>query len=134
MMDVLIVGGDSVVQEGVLQAVRAAGLRAEWCPTGESAREAAADVPPTALVVHVDIAGDADRARQIPLRSGGAVILFRDGERSGESAEQVFGRTVIAELSLPLERTRLIALLNRIVERARITGRDRRIPDPPLSP
>jgi hypothetical protein len=133
-MDVLIVGGDSTVQEGVLQAVRAAALRAEWCATADSAREAALESPPTALVVHVNIAGQGERARQIPLKSGGAVILFRDGDPVGASAGQVFGRTVVAELTLPLERARLVALLSRIVERARITGRDRHAPDPPLSP
>ena len=133
-MDVLIVGGECTVQEGVLQAVRAAALRAEWCATADSAREAALESPPTALVVHVDIARDGDAARQIPLKSGGAVILFRDGDQTGASAGQVFGRTVVAELRLPLERARLVALLSRIVERARITGRDRRTTDPPLSP
>jgi DNA-binding NtrC family response regulator len=133
-MDVLIVGGEAAVQEGVLQAVRAAGMRAEAFADAEAARDAASGDPPMAVVVHLDVARRAESAKQIPLRPGGAVILFRDGESAGASAGQAFGRTVVAELSLPLERARLVALLNRLVERARITGRDRRPPDAPMSP
>jgi DNA-binding NtrC family response regulator len=133
-MDVVIVGGDAALQEGVLQAMRSAGFRAEAFRDAASARDATADAPPLALVVHVNEARRSGAATQIPLRPGGAVILFRDGEHTGASAEQAFGRAVVAELSLPLERARLTALVSRIVERARVTGRDRQPPDPSMSP
>jgi hypothetical protein len=81
----------------------------------------------------VDLASASEELRRFTLLPGGAVILFRDGDHAGSSNRQL-DRAVIAELALPLERARLVALLNRIVERARITGRDRRPPEPPLSP
>ncbi|HSJ65292.1 MAG TPA: hypothetical protein VK922_15480 [Gemmatimonadaceae bacterium] len=133
-MDVVIVGGDAALQEGVLQAVRSAGLRAEAFRDAASARDAATDAPPLALVVHVNEARSSGATSQIPMRPGGAVILFRDREDDRASVEQGFGRTVVAELSLPLERARLTALVSRIVERARVTGRDRPPPDPPMAP
>lgn len=132
-MDVLIVGGNSAVLEGVLQSVRASGLSAEACPDVGCARDAASESRPVALVVHVDLAPASEELRRFTLLPGGAVILFRDGDHAGSSNRQL-DRAVIAELALPLERARLVALLNRIVERARITGRGRRPPDPPLSP
>jgi hypothetical protein len=133
-MDVLIVGGDPAVQEGVLQSVRAAGLDAEACPDVRCASDAAAESPPVALVVHIDHASTGEELRRMALLPGGVIILFHDSDRAGASSRQSFGRAVIAELRLPLERARLIALLNRVVERARITGRDKRPPERPLSP
>ena len=133
-MDVLIVGGEPAVQEGVLQSVRAAGLVAEGCPDLRCAHEATLEAPPVALVVHVSLTSAGEELRRLPLLPGGAMILFRDGEHAGASAGQPVGRSVIAELSLPLERARLVALLSRIVARARVTGRDRWPPEPPLPP
>lgn len=125
-MDVLIVGGDTAVQEGLLQSIRSAGLRAASCADAQEARESATESPPLALVVHVDAAHGGNTPPQLPIRAGGAVVLFRDDAQSEASAPQAFGRTVVAQLVLPLERARLLALLSHLVGRARITGRDRR--------
>lgn len=133
-MDVLIVGGDSAVQEGVLQSVRSAGLVAEWCPDVPSALDAVAEGPPVALVVHADYARAGEELRHLAPAPGGAVIVFHDIEQAPRPIEASLGRAVIAELRLPLERTRLVALLSHLVTRARITGRDRRPPEPPVSP
>jgi hypothetical protein len=133
-MDVLIVGGDPAVQEGVLQSVRAAGLNAEGCPDVRCAREAVSESRPVALVLHADLGSAGEELRDLSPIPGGAVVLFRDADQGDASAGQPFGRSVIAELTLPLERARLIALLNHIVARARVTGHDKRPPEPPLSP
>ena len=55
-MDVLIVGGDPAVQEGVLQSIRASGLSAEVCPDLPCARDAVEDATPVALVRHETLA------------------------------------------------------------------------------
>lgn len=133
-MDVLIVGGEPAVQEGVLQAARAAGLTATGCPDIACAREAASESPPVALVLHADLASAGEELRRISLIPGGAVILFRDAESGGASAGRQYTRSVIAELRLPLERARLIALLKHLVARARVTGHDKRSAEPPLAP
>ena len=133
-MDVLIVGGDAALREGVLQSLRATGVTGEGCEDLSSAREMAVEEPPLALVVDVKLSTAQQGAGGIPLLPGVAVILFREDVRAARPTQQVFGRSLVAELSLPLERARLLTLLQRIVARARITGRDRRTPDPPLSP
>jgi hypothetical protein len=133
-MDVLIVGGDAALREGVLQSLRATGVTGEGCEDLSGAREIAAAAPPLALVVDAKLSTAQQGAGGIPLLPGAAVILFRDDVSTARPTQQVFGRSLVAELCLPLERARLMALLQRIVARARITGRDRRAPDPPLSP
>lgn len=133
-MDVLIVGGDAALREEVLQSLRATGVTGEGCEDLSCAREMAAEAPPLALVIGAELSTAQQGAGGIPLRPGTAVILFRDDVSAARPTQQVFGRSLVAELSLPLERARLMTLLQRIVARARITGRDRRAPDPPLSP
>lgn len=133
-MDVLIVGGDPAVQEGVLQSVRASGLGAEGCADLPCAREAISDGPPVALVVHESLAGAIAELERRAHAPGGAVIVFHDSSEEQPRSTQSFSRSVIAELVLPLERARLVALLTHIVVRARATGRDRRGPEPPLTP
>lgn len=133
-MDVLIVGGDAAMREGVLQTLRASGVSGAGCETVPSAAEIAAEAPPLALVIDVKLSRVQEGAGRIPLLPGGAVILFREGISAAVPTQQVFGRSLVAELSLPLERARLMTLLQRIVARARITGRDRRAPEPPLAP
>lgn len=131
-MDVLIVGGDAALREGVLQSLRANGVTGAGCEDLSCAREMAAEEPPLALVVDAKLSTAQQGAGGIPLLPGVAVILFRDDVRAARPTQQVFGRSLVAELSLPLERARLMTLLQRIVARARITGRGR-APDPPLS-
>ncbi len=133
-MDVLIVGGDPAVQEGVLQSVRAGGLAAEWCPDLSCALDAVEESSPVALVVQAALAAEVSELRSFAPTSGGAVILFHDSPGARSPSAQSFGRSVIAEMTLPLERARLVALLTHIVARARHTGRDRRSPEPPLTP
>lgn len=133
-MDVLMVGGDAALREGVLQLLRATGVSGMGCDDVSCASEMAAETPPLALVMDVKLSTVQEGAGRIPLLPGGAVILFREGVSAARPTQQVFGRSLVAELSLPLERARLLALLQRIVARARITGRDRRAAEPPLSP
>ncbi len=131
-MDVLIVGGDAALREGVLQSLRANGVTGQGCEDLSCAREMAAEEPPLALVVDAKLSTAQQGVGGIPLLPGVAVILFREDVRAARPTQQVFGRSLVAELSLPLERARLMTLLQRIVARARVTGRGS-APDPPLS-
>ncbi|HUF30662.1 MAG TPA: hypothetical protein VMM77_08330 [Gemmatimonadaceae bacterium] len=133
-MDVLMVGGDAALREVVLQLLRTTGLSGAGCEDVSCAREMAAVAPPLALVMDVKLSPVQEGAGCIPILPGGSVILFREGVSAARATQQVFGRALVAELSLPLERARLMTLLQRIVARARITGRDRRAPESPLSP
>jgi hypothetical protein len=56
-------------------------------------------------------------------------VLYRTGSMPPSPPPPALQRSVLADLSLPLERNRLAALVQHVEERARETGRsDRRTP------
>jgi hypothetical protein len=69
-------------------------------------------------------------ALAISLSPGGALVLYSPGDERPPVAPALL-RAVIADLTLPLERNRLVALAQRIHERVRATGRMRRRDTPP---
>jgi hypothetical protein len=72
-------------------------------------------------------------ALRVPLAVGGATLLYQAGTDSspGDALSLSVQRLVMAELTLPLERHRLLALIQRVEERARVTGRGVRGTDTP---
>jgi hypothetical protein len=79
--------------------------------------------PPLLAVVGQSAMHSDPRALRIPVLPGGALVLYRT---PGEMATMVAGthRNVLAELILPLERNRLLALVHHLEERVRVTGRE----------
>ena len=59
----------------------------------------------------------------IPLARGGARLLYHSPGGPETAFPPAVHRSVLADLSLPLERNRLVALVQHVDERARITGR-----------
>ena len=70
---------------------------------------------------------------RMPVQPGGATLVFRSGGDTTplEPLPLPVQRLVMAELTLPLERHRLVALIQRMEERAQVTGRGRRGHDTP---
>jgi hypothetical protein len=60
----------------------------------------------------------------IPLAAGGARLLYRAATVPLAPLLPALQRSVLADLTLPLERHRLAALVQSLGERARATGRD----------
>jgi hypothetical protein len=89
--------------------------------------------PPLAAVVERTLAVADPSSLRMPVKPGGATLLFRSGgeEASAEPLPLPVQRLVMAELTLPLERHRLVALIQRMEERAQVTGRGRRGHDTP---
>ena len=127
-MRVLLVGEDGALLEGLAQSFAAMGYAPKVMETLHDAREAGAAEPPLLAVVDHALADEASAdALAIPLAPGGALVLFRSG-----SVDEPVGiaptlqRAVLADLTLPLERNRLMALAQHVRDRVRTTGRSYR--------
>lgn len=126
-MRVLLVGGDGALLEGLAQSFAALGYAPQAAATLHEAREAGAAEPPLLAVVERALAAEASAdALAIPLAPGGALVLFHGTVDERPSISPTLQRSVMADLTLPLERNRLMALAQHVSERVRATGRSSR--------
>jgi DNA-binding response OmpR family regulator len=131
MTHVLMVGGDVALLEGLAQSLAALGHEPDVATSLAEARELALSDPPLVLVVNRALAGSAGaELLAIPLAAGGARLLYRTAAVPLAPLLPALQRAVLADLTLPLERHRLAALVQSLDERARVTGRTTR-PTPP---
>ena len=131
MMDVLLVGADAALLEGLSQSFAALGYTTRVATTLHDAREAAAESAPVLAVVERNLAGDSSaEALAIKLLRGGAMVLYHGPNDSRPTIPAALQRTVMADLTLPLERKRLLALAQHVQERIRTTGRANRTTPP----
>jgi hypothetical protein len=133
MAIVFLIGTDDALLEGLAQTLAAAGHQPRVSHTvGEAQIRARDDVPLVAVVERALAASDA-AALRLPLAVGGATLLYHAGQDPvpGGALSLTVQRLVMAELTLPLERHRLLALIQRVEERARVTGRGARGTDTP---
>jgi DNA-binding NtrC family response regulator len=125
MTHVLLVGGDVALLEGLAQSLAAQGHAPAVTASLAEARELAMSDPPLALVVdRVMASGSGAELLAIPLAAGGARLLYRAAAIPLAPLLPALQRSVLADLTLPLERQRLSALVQSLGERARATGRD----------
>lgn len=133
-LNVLLVGEDAALLEGLSQSFAGLGYRTHVVTSLHEARETAADFTPLLAVVQRDLANDsASDALAIKLAAGGALVLFHVTDESKPAIPMGLQRSVMAELALPLERNRLMALAHHVQERARTTGRSRRQTPPEVN-
>lgn len=124
MTQILLVGTELPLLEGLAQSLAALGLAPAVAQSLHEARELASHHPPLIAIVSRAMAAEATGdALNIPLAPGGALVLYRAFGGGGGALSPTIQRTVLAELSLPLERNRLVALVQRVGERASTTGR-----------
>jgi hypothetical protein len=132
-MRVLLVGEDSALLEGLAQSFAAVGYLPQATTTLHEAREAAALAAPLLAVVEGVLAAEATSdALAIPLAPGGALVLYHTTADTRPVIGPTLQRAVMADLTLPLERNRLMALAHHVQDRIRATGRGTR-PTPPES-
>jgi DNA-binding NtrC family response regulator len=133
MTHVLLVGSEVALLEGLAQSLAALGHDPVVASSLAEARELALLEPPLVLVVSRSLASSAGaELLAIPLSAGGARMLYRAASVPLAPLLPALQRSVLADLTLPLERHRLAALVQSLGERARVTGRSRR-PTPPES-
>jgi DNA-binding NtrC family response regulator len=124
MTHVLMVGGDVALLEGLAQSLAAQGHSPAVATSLAEASELALAQPPLVLVVNRALASSAGSdLLAIPLAAGGARLLYRAGSVPLAPLLPALQRSVLADLTLPLERHRLAALVQSLSARARETGR-----------
>ncbi len=124
MTHVMLVGGDVALLEGLAQTLAAMGHAPTVTRTLVEARERSVAQAPLVLVVDRVLVSDADaELLASPVAAGGARLLYHTTESPGAPLLPSLQRAVLADLSLPLERHRLVALVESVGERARLSGR-----------
>jgi hypothetical protein len=82
--------------------------------------------PERPLVAVIERAIAMTDAHRVPLQAGGAMVVYDSERRPIEPMPTAVARATLAELVLPLERQRLLALIQHVVDRSDATGRARR--------
>jgi len=120
---VILIGTDVALLEGLAQTLIGSGHEVSFAATvAEAAGPLGADLPALAVVSSEALA-DAGLGMTLPLTPGGALIIY-----GMSHSEQLFlptklQRSTLAHLVLPLERHRLLALVQSFDSRSRTTGR-----------
>ena len=124
MTHILLVGTELPLLEGLAQSFAAQGFAPVVVQSLHEARESAAATPPLIVVASRALAAVASaETLSIPLAPGGAMVLYRSVTTPLVTLSASVQRAVLADLSLPLERNRLVALVQHVEQRARVTGR-----------
>lgn len=124
MTEILLVGTELPLLEGLAQSFAALGFTPTVVQTLHDAREFAAQHSPLIAVVSRALAAaSTSDVLSIPVAPGGAMVLYRSVGSPIVTLSPTVQRAVMADLALPLERNRLVALVQHIDERARLTGR-----------
>lgn len=127
MTQVTLVGSDMALLEGLAQSLSALGHRTTVTRSFAEAAELAVALPPLVLVADRALASEAGAdLLGVPLTNGGARLLYTTTSSPLAPLLPALQRAVLADLTLPLERHRLAALVQSIGERARLTGRSAR--------
>jgi hypothetical protein len=123
MTQILLIGTDLPLLEGLAQTFASLGFAPLVAQSITEGRELAAQHMPLVAVVSRSLTTTGAEVLTIPLARGGARLLYHSPGGPETAFPPAVHRSVLADLSLPLERNRLVALVQHVDERARITGR-----------
>jgi DNA-binding NtrC family response regulator len=124
---ILLVGSDAALLEGLVQTLAARGYATALSANLQEAAESCGGSLPLVAVIDRDLADEAPGlVLGIPLVRGGALVLFHQRPERPAMLAPALQRALLADLALPLERNRLLALVQHVEERAKATGRQRR--------
>lgn len=122
MATILLAGEDAALLEGLAQLLAALGHNSTVVRTLAEARDVSRRLLPLVTVVDRTLVGD-EQALGIVCGAGGATVLFGHPDTPAELLAAPIRRSVLADLTLPLERNRLLALVQRVAVRAEAVGR-----------
>jgi len=126
MTQILLVGTELPLLEGLAQTLAPLGFTPAVAHSITEAREQAPNQLPLIAVVSRALAASATaETLGIPLARGGALVLYRSVGTPLVTLSPTLQRAVLADLALPLERNRLVALAQHVSGRVRVTGRGR---------
>ena len=124
MTSILVVGPDAALLEGVSQTLTGAGHQVVVAVDIPEALNSLRGAHPLIAVVHRDELVRGGTGFRVALAQGGALISFTSDETEEERLPFALRRATLAELRLPLERQRLLALVRHVESRSHATGRD----------
>jgi hypothetical protein len=131
---ILFVGSDLTVLEGLAQTLTAAGERVRLAESLRDSEIVTAADPPLIAVVEralaFEAAGSGAGMPNLTLAYGGTVVLYHGPDDAALPLPPALARITLADLTLPLERQRLVALVRTVADRARARGRDYLPPQP----
>ena len=123
MASILVVGPDAALLEGVAQTLTGAGHQVVVAGDISESLDLLRGSHPLVAVVSCDELEVRGAMLQALVAQGGAVIAFHCDDDDSRLPYRI-KRTTLAELKLPLERQRLLALVKYVENRARAAGRD----------
>ncbi len=131
MATVILVGADTALLEGLAQTLLGLDHYVLFATTVGEAAALANDNMPSLAVVSSAALEDARFGATLPLTLGSALIVYGSSHDEHPFLPTRLQRATLAHLVLPLERHRLVALIQSFESRSRTTGRSMRddIPD-----
>ena len=124
MPSILLVGTDTALIEGVSQTLSAAGHQLFFANSLADARDAAGDIRPMVVLVERSAIDEIRSTLRIPLIETGAMLIFQAEGSTAPPLPRRVQRGTLAQLELPLEKRRLLALVRYVENRGQIVGRD----------
>jgi DNA-binding NtrC family response regulator len=120
---VILVGADVALLEGLAQTLVGLGHDVSFAATvADAAGSLSVDLPAMAVVSSEALA-EAGAGMTLPLTPGGALIVYGTSHSDQPFLPTKLQRATLAHLVLPLERHRLVALVQSFDSRSRTTGR-----------
>jgi hypothetical protein len=128
---VILVGADTALLEGLAQTLLGLKHKVLFATTVGEVAGMASDGVPALTVVSSAALEDAGFGATLPLMLGSALIVYGSSHDDRPFLPPRLQRATLAHLVLPLERHRLVALIQSFESRSRTTGRSVRedIPD-----
>ena len=121
----MLVGADVALLEGLAQTLVGFGHEVSFAATvAEATGSLSADLPALA-VVSCEALEEAGMGMTLPLAAGGAMIVYGTSHDDQPFLPTKLQRATLAHLVLPLERHRLLALVQSFDSRSRTTGRSK---------
>jgi len=120
----LVVGTDTPLIEGTSQTLTAAGHQLLFSPTLVESLESVGDARPIVVLVERSAIDEIRMTLRVPLAEGGAFLVFHGEDAAVTPMPARVQRATLAELELPLESKRLLALVRYVETRAQIVGRE----------
>jgi DNA-binding NtrC family response regulator len=123
---VILVGTDVALLEGLAQTLIGFGHDVSFAATVAEAAEPLGEDLPTMAVVSCEALEEAGAGMTLPLSPGGALIVYGTAHNDQPFLPTKLQRATLAHLVLPLERHRLLALVQSFDSKSRTTGRSPR--------
>lgn len=125
MAKILLVGSDAALLEGLSQTLTGIGHEVCLAASLDEAPEACHEGVPNIAVVSNEALAQPGSGASLPLSTAGALVVYTTGPADRPTLPTRLQRATLGHVVLPLERQRLIALIQHFEIRARTTGRGR---------